>query len=149
MSIQGFAKMKIRAVIFLFMLCGIAEGHAQPSQRSTADGVFTEEQAKRGEVAYKANCAICHGAELRSTDREVPYLSDKGFKFSWIGKTIAEKFETARDTMPPREEHSLEDQVYLDIVTYILRFNKMPTGSQPLPLNPEALKQIVISEPPG
>lgn len=135
------------AVAGLLLLCGINASHAQSA--STAAGVFNEEQAKRGAVAYNANCASCHGAELRSTDREVPPLTDKAFKFAWIGKTIAEKFETARDTMPPREEHSLPDQVYLDIVTYILRFNKVPTGDKQLELDVEALKQIVIAEPPG
>jgi quinoprotein glucose dehydrogenase len=132
------------------ILCGVGAGYAQSAlPTSTAAGVFTEEQAKRGAAAYSASCAICHGAELRSADREVPFLTDKAFKFAWIGKTIAEKFETVRDTMPLREEHSLPDQVYLDIVTYILRFNKIPAGDKPLELNEEALKRIVIAEPSG
>src|SRR4051812_5936936 len=80
-----------------------------------AQGVFTVEQAKRGATAYNSNCATCHGAELRSADREVPSLSDKSFKFSWTGKTVGEKFELIRDTMPPEEKRSLADQVYLDI----------------------------------
>jgi len=54
-----------------------------------------------------------------------------------------------RDTMPPREVHSLEDQVYLDIVAYILSFNKVPAGSQRLEPDLEKLKQIVIAAPPG
>ena len=112
------------------LLCAIGTVHAQEPAKSTSAGVFTEEQAKKGEAAYNANCASCHGAELRSSDREIPHLTDKSFQFSWVGKTIAEKFEYIRDTMPPREEHSLEDQVYLDIVAYILRFNKVPAGSK-------------------
>lgn len=124
--------------------------HAQESpSKSTAAGVFTEEQARRGMAAYDANCAACHGANLRSADREVPHLTDAGFKFSWLDKTIAEKFEFVRDTMPPKAERSLDDQVYLDIVTYILRFNKIPAGSQPLKPDIEILKQIVIAAPPG
>ena len=120
----------------------------QPAARTTASGVFTQEQAKRGEVAYNANCATCHGAELRSADREIPHLSDKSFKFSWVGKTIAEKFELIRTTMPPKEERSLDDQVYLDILTYILSFNKAPSGGQPLKSDPKILEQIEIAAPP-
>jgi cytochrome c len=138
------------AVAGLMLLCTVAIAQGQESAaKSTANGVFSNEQAKRGEAAYSANCVTCHGAELRSTDREVPHLSDKSFKFSWIGKTIAEKYEFVRDTMPPKEEHSLSDQVYLDIVAYILKFNKVPAGDQELKPNLEILKQITIEAPPG
>ena len=141
--------MKYRSVAAGLMLLGatgIAQGQ-EPAAKSTASGVFSNEQAKSGEAAYSANCVTCHGAELRSTDREVPHLSDKSFKFGWIGKTIAEKFEFVRDTMPPKEEHSLSDQVYLDIVTYILKFNKVPAGNQELKPDLGILKQITIAAP--
>ena len=136
------------AGLMLLCMAAIAQGQ-EPAAKSTANGVFSNEQAKRGETAYNANCVTCHGAELRSTDREVPHLSDKSFKFGWIGKTIAEKYEFVRDTMPPKEEHSLSDQVYLDIVTYILKFNKVPAGDQELKPNLDVLKQITIDAPPG
>jgi hypothetical protein len=51
--------------------------------------------------------------------------------------------------MPPEEKHSLDDQLYLDIVTYILRFNKIPAGGRPLTPDIQVLKQIVIAAPPG
>jgi cytochrome c len=131
-----------------FMLFG-AIGIAQGQEQSTSSGVFSNEQAKRGETAYNANCVTCHGAELRSTDREIPHLSDKSFKFGWIGKTIAEKFEYVRDKMPPKEEHSLSDQVYLDIVTYILKFNNVPAGDRELKPDLEILKKITVAAPAG
>jgi len=136
----------VAAGLMLLCAAGIAQGQ-EPAAKSTASGVFSNEQVKRGEAAYNANCATCHGAELRSSDREVPHLSDKAFKFGWIGKTIAEKYEFVRDTMPPKEEHSLSDQVYLDIVTYILKFNKIPAGDRELKPDPEILKQISIAAP--
>src|SRR5688572_23183770 len=116
----------MRGVIIGFVLLStLGAIHAQDT-KSTAAGVFTPEQAKRGEAAYNANCASCHGADLRSADREVTNLIETAFKNGWVGKTIAQKFEVTRDTMPPRAERSLGDQVYLDIVTYILQFNKVP-----------------------
>jgi cytochrome c len=143
--------MKYCSLVAGFMLlgaAGIVQGQ-ESTAKSTSSGVFSNEQAKRGETAYNANCVTCHGSELRSTDREIPHLSDKSFKFSWIGKTIAEKYELVRDSMPPKEEHSLSDQVYLDIVTYILKFNKVPAGDQELKPDLEILKQITIAAPPG
>ena len=32
-----------------------------PSERSVWDGVYTEEQAKRGEALYEKQCSACHG----------------------------------------------------------------------------------------
>jgi quinoprotein glucose dehydrogenase len=134
-----------RAIICVLLLGGMNAVNAQPMAQSTSAGVFTEEQAKRGEAAYNKHCAGCHGGDLRSTDREVSNLTGESFK-RWIGKSIAEKFEDAR-SMPPREERSLPDQVYLDVITFILRFNKVPAGSQELKLDAEILKQIKISDP--
>lgn len=114
---------------------------------SSSTGVFTDEQARRGAAAYNANCATCHGTDLHSTDKEVPNLTEQEFKYGWVGKTIGERFEVARDTMPPRDEHSLDDQVYLDIVTYILKFNKVPSGKTELKPDIEILKRIVIANP--
>jgi len=49
--------------------------------------------------------------------------------------------------MPPGRRGSLDDQAYLDIVAYILRFNNIPAGNQALQPNVDTLKQIVISVP--
>ena len=135
------------AVGCFILLWGIGMAHAQEGvARSTSTGVFTDAQAEKGATAYSEHCAVCHGSDLLSTDREVPNLTGS---FRWSGKTIGDMFEVVRDTMPPEEKHSLDDQVYLDIVTYILRFNKVPPGSQPLTPDIQVLKQIVIAPPPG
>ena len=129
-----------------FLLLGLTIANAQPAARSTSEGVFTDEQAQRGAMAYSKNCAGCHGSALRSTDREVPNLTGDSFK-RWVGGTLGEKFETVRDTMPPRDERSLPDETYLDILMFILRANKGPVGSHELKPDPETLKQITIAEP--
>ena len=49
--------------------------------------------------------------------------------------------------MPPREERSLTDQIYLDIVTFILRFNKVPAGATELKSDEQLLRQIKIGDP--
>src|SRR5215510_7544694 len=140
-------QMLIRAAMScLLLLCGASLLHAQET-KSTSAGVFTEEQAKKGEAAYQRVCASCHGADLHSTEPEAPDLTNGAFKFGWQGKTMAERFETIRKTMPPRKEGSLDDQTYLDIVTYILRFNNVPAGKEPLQPDINILKQIVISVP--
>jgi cytochrome c len=135
--------MKTRSafVSIMFFLCGVGIAYAQ-------SGLFTAEQARRGEAAYDKNCATCHGAELRPADREVTPLTDRAFKSGWVGKTIAEKFEITRDTMPPEDKAGLGDQVYLDIITYILQFNKVPAGGLELKPDLSVLRQTVIPAPP-
>ena len=135
------------------VLCGVSAAllfiinpaKAQPA-KTTATGVYTDAQAKRGGAAYDKNCASCHGTDLISTDREVSNLTGNAFK-RWNGKTVGELFEVTRDTMPPEEKRGLDDQVYLDIVAYILQFNKVPSGNQELKPDIETLKQIVIAAP--
>src|SRR5205814_3991109 len=123
------------ALLFGASIFGTCIANAQQATRSISSGVFTAEQAKKGETAYQAGCASCHGADLRSTDPEAPDLTEGIFKFGWKGKTIAETFEQIRSTMPLRNARSLDDQTYLDILAYILQFNGAPSGNQKLEPN--------------
>jgi len=142
--------MNQRIFVGCFVLfCGIGTVHAQEGMsKSTSAGVFTEEQAQRGASAYNVKCSGCHGIKLLSIGPQFPSLAGKSFRNGWVGKTIAEKFEFARKMMPPKAGGSFDDQTYLDIVTYILRFNKIPAGGQPLTPDLQLLKQIVIEAPP-
>ena len=132
----------------LLLLNGISVTFAQPTGgRSTASGIFTAEQAKNGERAFQAKCATCHGADLHSTDAEAPDLTEGAFKFGWQGKTIANRFEQIRSSMPLGNARSLDDQTYIDIVAYILQFNGIPSGTQKLVPEVGILEQIVVAVP--
>jgi mono/diheme cytochrome c family protein len=135
------------AIAALAFLLGSCVAHAQQPPRSTSSGVFTAEQAKNGERVYQAQCATCHGADLHSTEPEAPNLTDGAFKFGWQGKTIADRFEQIRSTMPPNKSRSLDDQTYVDIVAYLLQFNGLPAGNQKLQPDIGTLGQIVIEVP--
>ncbi len=132
----------------LLLLLGTCVTLAQPTgKKSTASGVFTAAQAKDGERAFQAKCATCHGADLHSTDPEAPDLTEGAFKFGWQGKTIANRFEQIRGSMPLGNARSLDDQTYIDIVAYILAFNGIPAGNQKLEPDVPALAKIVIAVP--
>ena len=122
--------------------------HAQQAgERSTSSGVFTAEQAKNGESNFQSRCAGCHGLDLHATDPEAPDLTEQGFKFGWVGKTLADRFRNIRTAMPVGAPGSLDDQTYIDIVTYILSFNGIPSGSQKLTPDLPTLEKIVIAAP--
>ncbi len=142
--------MKTAVVVGSLLLLGISITHAQQAGKtSTASGVFTAQQAKNGESVFQAKCATCHGADLHSTEPEAPDLTEGAFRFGWNGKTIANRFEEIRNTMPYGNAHSLDDQTYIDIVAYILQFNGIPSGNQKLEPDVPALEKIVITVPGG
>jgi mono/diheme cytochrome c family protein len=137
-------------VAYAFFVLGLPVAHAQPAGKtSTASGVFTAAQAKNGEQAFQAKCASCHGPDLHSTDPEAPDLTEGAFRFGWQGKTLANRFEQIRSTMPYGNSGSLDDQTYIDIVAYILSFNGIPAGNQKLEPNVPALEKIIVEVPGG
>jgi cytochrome c len=141
---------KIIAISASLLLLATAATQAQQAgKKSTAGGVFTAAQAKDGERAFQAKCATCHGADLHSTEPEAPDLTEGAFKFGWDGKTIANRFQVIRGTMPYGNALSLDDQTYIDIVAYILQFNGIPAGSQKLEPDVPTLEKIVIEVPGG
>ena len=68
--------------------------HAQPT-KSVWDGVYTEEQAKRGSPMYSEQCASCHGPELMGGEMAPP-LATGDFVSGWDGLTIGDLFERIR-----------------------------------------------------
>ncbi|HEY4406752.1 MAG TPA: cytochrome c [Xanthobacteraceae bacterium] len=141
-------KMLMTAALLVFVATSLTQAQ-QAGKTSTASGVFTAEQAKNGESAFQARCATCHGADLHSTEPEAPDLTEGAFKFGWNGKTVANRYEQIRSTMPYGNAGSLDDQTYIDIVAYILAFNGIPSGKQKLEPDVPALEKIVVAVPGG
>lgn len=131
-----------------FILAAPMPGASAQGARSTADGVFSEAQAKAGETAYQSHCAGCHGLDLKKTDAEAPDLTEGPFRYGWQGKTVGERFEKIRTTMPKAPLPKLTDQLYVDIIAYILSFNGVAAGSEAMPADAPKLDVITIELPP-
>jgi S-disulfanyl-L-cysteine oxidoreductase SoxD len=108
---------------------------------SVWDGVYTDEQSKRGAALYAKECAACHGTEL-SGGEEAPPLSGGAFMSNWSGLTVGELFERVRLSMPEGRPGTLSRQQNADIVAYLLRFNQFPAGKTELAKDTDILKQI-------
>lgn len=117
-------------------------GDPEPD-RSVLQGVYTEEQRKRGQGVYADACASCHAAALTGAD-VVPALVGPDFLGKWTGATAGELFEQIRSTMPQDSPGSLTPQQYADIVALIFNKNKFPAGRTPLPDDYAALRMIRI-----
>ena len=125
-------------IVFIVL---VAVVRAQESQRSLWDGVYTQEQAKRGETAYGERCARCHGTDLMSGD-SVPPLAGTDFLSTWNTKTVGDLFDRIRTSMPADQPGTLNRQQTSDIVAYLLSANKFPAGKTELATQSDLLKQI-------
>jgi mono/diheme cytochrome c family protein len=131
-------------VVVALIACGalfVLEALAAQAPRSLWDGVYTQEQAKRGGSAYVERCARCHGADLSSGD-SVPPLTGTEFLSTWNTKTVGDLFDRIRTTMPADKPGSISRQQDSDIVAYVLNVNKFPAGDAELGTQTELLKQI-------
>ena len=111
--------------------------------RSVWDGVYTEEQAKRGATLCAQECASCHGTELAGND-ESPPLSGPAFLANWDSLTVGDLSERVRRTMPPNKLGRLNRQQIVDILGHVLSINGFPAGKTELDPKAEPLKQIRI-----
>ena len=137
-----------RVLLAGLFVAGVAMAAQEPSpSRSVWDGVYTDDQARRGETQYTRNCQSCHGTDLSGNPvDEVPSLAWEGFLTRWNNRTIKDLFETAKRSMPKDNPGGLNTRAYVDVVAYLLQANKFPSGSRDLSLNTDALAQIVIEK---
>jgi cytochrome c5 len=120
------------------------------SRRSVWDGVYSEEQARRGENQYARSCERCHGADLAGNQvDEVPALAWDTFVTEWNDRTVKDLLESVKRSMPRDNPGSLNLRAYVDVIAYLLQANKFPSGAKDLSLNADVLGQIVIERAKG
>jgi S-disulfanyl-L-cysteine oxidoreductase SoxD len=118
-----------------------AQSSESSETRSVWDGVYTEEQAKRGEELYRKECASCHGETLVGGGGAAP-LTGGNFLSNWNGLTVGDLFDRIRKTMPQGSLGKLTKQQDADVLAFLLSFNKFPAGKAELQKQLEFLKQI-------
>ncbi len=128
----GFAQPRVRA-----------EQAAAAASKTVWDGVFTEEQATRGEAAYKDNCSSCHGDDMAG-DGFAPALAGGDFAGNWNELTLGDLYERMRISMPPNGPNTVTNAQKADILAHIMDFNKYPAGTTELEPKTEVLKTISI-----
>ena len=117
---------------------------AKPTGPTVWDGVFTDEQVKRGAASYQRECSNCHGAALEGGDMTPPLVGG-GFTSNWNDLTVGDLFERIRLTMPLDSPGKLSRQQNVDVIAYILKSNAWPSGATDLALDVGVLKQIRIA----
>ena len=116
------------ASVLLVIAVIVVSGQAQ---KTVWDGVYTEEQAKRGADVYAEKCAMCHGDSLGGVE-SAPALTGPAFYATWEGETLNSLFERIRMSMPQDNPGSLSRTQNADIVAHMLHVGGYPAGSTPL-----------------
>jgi mono/diheme cytochrome c family protein len=128
------------SAVIVAPLC-VLRAQAPAETHSVWDGVYTEEQAKRGETIYRKECAACHG-DLLTGGESAPALTGGGFQSNWNGLTLGDLFDRIRKTMPLSKPSSLTRQQNADVLAFMLSINKFPAGKTELYRQSEMLKEI-------
>ena len=115
-----------------------AEAEEAAASANTTQGVFSEEQATRGEDVFWNICAECHFEE----DFGGPFIQ------SWAGASVKDLVDEIVATMPEDNPGGMPMEQYVDVVAYMFKINGMPTGDDELTAeNVEAVEIALDIDP--
>lgn len=117
------------------------------------DGIYSEEQAQRGQEVYGGPCGWCHGRRLDGAAddpdmRSAPPIARAKFLRRWEQQSLGSLYAFVRATMPENSPGAMTDQEYVDLIAYMLSVSGAPAGDRELPPDPEALATIRIEQRP-
>ena len=126
-------------IIIAFATEAAAQTSATRRPQTTRSGIYTSQQAKRGQDVYVGLCKSCHTPETHT---------GAAFTTKWNGKALSELFGYISEQMPKNEPGSLSPEEYADVMTYVLKLNGMPAGPKELPPDDDVMKSIRIEAKP-
>ena len=109
--------------------------------RTVWDGIYTADQAARGQDTFDANCRGCHNREADLAGGEAHALKGEFFFDRWREDTLQSLFNKMKGYMPPAKPRLADDE-YADIISFLLRENGFPGGTQELKVNQLASTRI-------
>jgi S-disulfanyl-L-cysteine oxidoreductase SoxD len=108
---------------------------------SVRDGIYSAEQARKGEALYRQECASCHGEKLEGRG-QAPPLTGADFIMDWNGMTVGDLFEKMQTSMPADQPGHLSREQNATLLAFILSANQFPAGAAELSTDGERLQQI-------
>jgi mono/diheme cytochrome c family protein len=133
----------VRFAAGLVLLATTLAGLSAQAPPSSWSGIYTEGQATRGAALYAENCAQCHQSNLVGGDLAPP-LTGPAFFSKWNGRSVAELLEYQTSAMPLNSPGGLSIQQNADLVAFMLRQGKYPSGPKELPASLDALAQVKV-----
>jgi mono/diheme cytochrome c family protein len=131
-------------LLVVFATVALVAMTIRAQERTVWDGIYTDEQATRGEALYGEHCVRCHGATLQGNGEGAKSLTDATFKSTWNGISMGALFDRVRLSMPQDKPGSLTRQQVADLLAFILRANRFPAGKDELVRQTDLLNAIVF-----
>jgi mono/diheme cytochrome c family protein len=130
-----------------FILAGFSYQvlHGQAAT-AASDGIYSADQAHRGEAVYAKQCVSCHGSALDGVG-PYPPLSGDDFLSKYEGQPIGNVYDMIQKLMPASNPGTLSRPDAADLLAYILSFNKFPAGKTDLPSDEDSLKKMQLPKP--
>jgi mono/diheme cytochrome c family protein len=129
------------AVALVLLSPGIPAS-AQDGPAKSEAGIYDSAQAERGKLVFQSTCTTCHNYDLSGNSGRGPVLAGEAFTSNWEGESLGVLFAKLKTTMPRNNPASLTDDVYLELMAYILQANAFRAG--PRPLTVEALNSATV-----
>jgi hypothetical protein len=120
----------IQANTFDCFQCHQDVGHVYEQPVAKVGGWYTVEQAAAGEKLYQAQCANCHGTKLEGGAG--PSLKGTTWHQMYGGARLLTVWGEIEGPMAQYAGTTYTTQQSLDIVSYLLQEDGLPSGSQPL-----------------
>jgi quinoprotein glucose dehydrogenase len=136
----------VAVAIGVVVLGALRAAPLQGQGKTVWGGLYSDAQAERGKAVYEEQCSFCHLADL-SGQGFAPPLVDDAFTQRWQDGNLGDLFTIVKVTMPQDKPQSLTDAQYAEIVSYMLKMNKYPSGAQELQPDATALKAVTFKKP--
>jgi mono/diheme cytochrome c family protein len=152
LGMSSAASLVILAGILLGRAHVGANGRAAPdnsvaagSERGILNGVYSDEQRRKGVQVYINQCSTCHGERLRGGE-SAPALSGASFRDHWVGRTLDDLMQKV-NLMPPKDPGRLTPDEAASVIAVILAANGFPPGTEELSSASNLLQQVRIESP--
>jgi mono/diheme cytochrome c family protein len=140
------AKKSVTICLALTLAASCGQALYAQADAAPGDGLYTADQAHRGETAYKAQCTSCHGDALDGVG-PYPPLSGDDFLSKYQGQPALNLYNMIQKLMPATAPGTLTRPQAADLLAYILSFNKFPAGKTDFPADEDALKKLILPKP--
>lgn len=124
-----------RLAAVLALVCLGAGAPAAAGPRTTAEGVYTEAQARKGLEVHQQYCAKCHHHS---------YFQG-GFLLAWQSQPVAALYDLIEMKMPEDRPGALKPREYAALLAYVFELNGLPAGEAKLSHDHDEMANILIA----
>ena len=136
---------------------GVPSSTRSDEQTTQAAGWYSEAQAARGKTLFYRQCGLCHTSGDPTMEKTAAQ-PDRGWELGSTRSmralpiqhypTVYNLYQRIRDSMPGWDVDAATPSEKVDIVAYLLKSRRFPSGPTELPLDVEAMKKMPIGAVP-